>query len=240
MPGVTTIVEEAIAELKANATDERRVKMATYAPTSEEVLGVAVPPMRRLATRLKRQLKTDPASALELASALVESGLHEVRVVGYLLLEGNRQVWPLLNVRSVERLGKGMDNWATVDGFACLVAGQAWRERKIPDRTVAKWARSKNRWWRRAALVSTAPLNSEAKGGAGDTPRTLKLCAMLVDDHDDMVVKAMSWALRELVKPDREAVVSFLKKHDTSLHSRVKREVRNVLETGLKNPKSRA
>ena len=194
-----------------------------------------------LAKRLKRQFHTDSAGALELAIGFVESGVHEARVVGYLLLEGNRQVWPLLDTRTVEMLGKGVDNWGTVDGFACLVSGQAWREGRIRDRTVAKWARSKDRWWRRAALVSTTALNSKAKGGSGDTPRTLEICAMLVADHDDMVVKAMSWALRELVKPDRAAVTGFLETHDLSLHSRVKREVRNVLETGLKNrPKPQA
>ena len=229
-----------IEELNLHAIEERRLKMVSYVPTAEVSLGVPVPPMRVVAKRLKRELKGEPAAALELALALAGTGVHEARVVGYLLLEKNKPVWPLLDAATVERLGKGMDNWGAVDGFACLVSGQAWREGRIGDGTVAKWARSKDRWWRRAALVSTAPLNSRAKGGKGDTGRTLKICAMLVNDHDDMVVKAMSWALRELVKPDRAAVVAFVQEHDAILHSRVKREVRNVLETGLKNPKNRA
>ena len=62
---------------------------------------------------------------------------------------------------------------------------------------------------------------------------------MLAADHDDMVVKGLSWALRELVPMDREAVVAFLEDYDGVLAARVKREVRNKLETGLKNPKSR-
>ena len=56
-------------------------------------------------------------------------------------------------------------------------------------------------------------------------------------DRDDMVVKAMSWALRELIPHDRLAVETFLEKHEDVLASRVKREVRNKLETGLKNPR---
>ena len=54
-----------------------------------------------------------------------------------------------------------------------------------------------------------------------------------------MVVKGLSWALRELVPRDREAVVGFLEEHDGVLAARVKREVWNKLETGLKNPRSR-
>ena len=57
-----------------------------------------------------------------------------------------------------------------------------------------------DRWWRRAALVSTVPLNNKTRGGNGDPARTLAICRMLVADRDDLVVKAMSWALRELAK----------------------------------------
>ena len=60
---------------------------------------------------------------------------------------------------------------------------------------------------------------------------------MLVADHEDMVVKAMSWALRQLVVHDPDAVREFLEEHKDVLAARVKREVRNKLTTGLKNPK---
>jgi 3-methyladenine DNA glycosylase AlkD len=51
-----------------------------------------------------------------------------------------------------------------------------------------------------------------------------------------MVVKALSWALRELVVHDPAAVEAFLAQHEAVLAARVEREVRNKLETGLKNP----
>lgn len=79
-------------------------------------------------------------------------------------------------------------------------------------------------------------LNVRSRGGQGDVPRTLEVCRILVDDHDDMVAKAMSWALRELAVHDPEAVHEFLKEHEKVLAARVKREVRNKLKTGLKNP----
>ena len=63
------------------------------------------------------------------------------------------------------------------------------------------------------------------------------MCRLLVDDSDDMVVKAMSWALRELVVHDPDAVNEFLDEHGDVLAARVRREVRNKLATGLKNPK---
>jgi 3-methyladenine DNA glycosylase AlkD len=59
---------------------------------------------------------------------------------------------------------------------------------------------------------------------------------MLVDDPDDMVVKALSWALRSLVVHDPDGVRDFLGEHNDALAARVRREVTNKLETGLKNP----
>lgn len=52
-----------------------------------------------------------------------------------------------------------------------------------------------------------------------------------------MVVKAMSWALRELAVRAPDSVAAFVAQHDAQLAARVRREVGNKLETGLKNPK---
>jgi hypothetical protein len=52
-----------------------------------------------------------------------------------------------------------------------------------------------------------------------------------------MVVKALSWALLELVYFDAQAVQGFLEEYELVLAGRVKREVGNKLRTGLKNPR---
>jgi 3-methyladenine DNA glycosylase AlkD len=89
-------------------------------------------------------------------------------------------------------------------------------------------------------LVSTVPLNLRSRGGTGDTNRILDICQRLVADRGDMVVKALSWALRELVVWDPDAVRRFLEAHDEVLAPRVRREVRSKLETGRKNPSRQA
>ena len=120
-----------------------------------------------------------------------------------------------------------------VDTFGRFVSGMAWQRGLIPDEAVERWAGSPDRWWRRAALVSTVPLNLRAAGGRGDTERTLRICRLLVADRDDMVVKAMSWALRQLVEWDAAAVRRFLEEEPVA--ARVRREVTTKLETGRKN-----
>ena len=130
-----------------------------------------------------------------------------------------------------------MSSWDQVDCFACYLSGPVWREGQIADAAIVAWAKSKDRWWRRAALVSTVPLNVKAKGGQGDARRSLSICRLLADDRDDMVVKALSWALRALAERDAPAVRRFIEKNEARLAALVLREVRHKLATGRKNPK---
>ena len=159
------------------------------------------------------------------------------RWVAYEVVANHEETYLQLDDVVVERLGSGIDSWHTVDGFARILAGPAWRDGLISDETIFRWARSTDRWWRRAALVSTVALNVRSHGGTGDAERTLTVCRMLLADTDEMVAKAISWALRELVVHDAGIVAQFLDEHENQLTSRVKREVRNKLETGLKAPR---
>jgi 3-methyladenine DNA glycosylase AlkD len=175
--------------------------------------------------------KSSASEVLAVAREVLDSGL---RWVAYELVQHHPDAMGSLDAAKLERFGRGMASWDAVDCFSCYLAGPAWQARQVPDSLIHRWARSTDRWWRRAALVATVALNCPARGGRGDTPRTLRVCKMLVADRDDMVVKAMSWALRELAKRDPRAVRDF--PGDQPVAARVSREVRNKLATGLKNP----
>jgi 3-methyladenine DNA glycosylase AlkD len=181
----------------------------------------------------------DPGLVLRAACALARTPGDGNRFVAYELLRVHEGARALVGERALLRLGRGMDRWEAVDCFSVYVAGPAWREGRVGDATIHRWARSADRWWRRAALVSTVPLNSRAHGGRGDPGRTLRVCRILEGDRDPMVVKALSWALRELSKRDPAAVSNHLRARRGALAALVLREVRNKLETGLKNPRSR-
>jgi 3-methyladenine DNA glycosylase AlkD len=172
---------------------------------------------------------------LAVAHELLET--YGYRSLPYELIEKHRAAFQSIGEAQLESLGKGIDSWWSVDSFARTLAGPAWLRGQVSDAVIHRWARSEDLWWRRAALVSTVALNIRSKGGKGDVTRTLEVCQMLVDDQEDMVVKAMSWALRELVVHDAHAVDAFLEEHEDRLAARVKREVRNKLRTGLKNPR---
>jgi len=188
----------------------------------------------------KRLKQADADLLFKLALNLLQLPAFPYRFVAYELVQHHPATMAGLDKQSIEKLGAGMESWDAVDCFSCYLAGPAWRNGQIDDRVVHRWTGLKDRWWRRAALVATVALNNKARGGHGDTERTLDVCRILLSDRDDMVVKAMSWALRELAKRDPAAVSRFLAAERKTLAPRVVREVENKLATGLKNPKHRA
>lgn len=195
--------------------------------------------IRGLRREFSRKLaQRSPELLLGLATRLASKAMG-ARFIAYELVYYHKPALRSLSTRSLEELGRGIDNWGAVDAFSCYLAGPAWRERQVSSVLIRRWARSKDRWWRRASLVCTVPLNSKARGGTGDVTRTLEICRILLKDRDDMVVKAMSWALRELAKREPKAVSRFLSEHRDQLASRVIREVNNKLNTGLKNTRRR-
>ena len=194
------------------------------------------PNARAVRRKYSRKLKqANPEFILDLARELLEN--YGQRWLACELIQNHKAALQRIGEAELEEFGQGINSWGAVDVFARILAGPAWLNGQVSDGLIHKWAHSEDRWWRRAALVSTVALNVRSHGGRGDVPRTLGVCRLLVDDRDDMVVKAMSWALREIVVHDPDAVRGFLTEYEDVLAARVKREVRNKLTTGLKNPR---
>jgi hypothetical protein len=119
---------------------------------------------RAIRREFSRRLKGEgPGAVLSVALLVLEPLRPVPRFVAYELISNNRGALASLDARQLEKLAGGVDNWADVDAFACFLSGPAWRERQIADGVVYRWARSDDHWWRRAALVSTVPLNNKTR-----------------------------------------------------------------------------
>ena len=171
---------------------------------------------------------------LKVARDLVKEDNVWSRFFAYELVQNHAAAAAMVDEDKLWELGRGMKDWPEVDTFACYVAGPAWRAGQVENSVIMQWARSRDRWWRRAALVATVPLNTKTVGGSGDVGRTLTICELLIDDRDEMVVKAMSWALRALSKRSPQAVNGFMTKYQERLAPRVLQEVSHKILHGTK------
>lgn len=199
----------------------------------------STPVVRAIRREFSRRIaKTEPESVIQLALHLLEEKSGLLRFFSYELVSNHRLASAQLTTEDLLKLGKGLNSWSSVDCFAIYLSGPMWCQGRLSDKTILTWARNEDRWWRRAALVSTVMLSR--RGDSGDLLRAMRICTLLRADRDDMVVKALSWALREIAKKHPAEVRTFLARHGSTLAARVRREVNNKLKSGLKTPRSSA
>src|SRR5262245_40620096 len=135
---------------------------AVVAEIEAQVAGMPVrnvPALRSLRREYSTRTQAIPAGEVVNIAAALITNRRVHRFFGDELIATRADALRTLARTQLERLGSGISSWDEVDSFACYLSGPAWREGQIHDKTIAEWARSKDRWWRRAALVSTVPLN---------------------------------------------------------------------------------
>lgn len=231
-----TIVKNIISSLEILKDEDRIVFAKKSYPTVMKVIGVTVPNEKEILKKLKTQTKSfSGREKLELSKELVNTNIFECQHIAYEFIGKDKKALDELTENDIDDLGKNLDNWVSVDCYSAYLVGYAWRENKISNSKIKAYLKSDDFWVRRIAIVATVSLNQKARGGTGDAKRTLQICSIAVNDHEDMINKALSWALRELAKIDKEPVKKFIEQHKDGLHPRVLREVNNKLKTGTKN-----
>jgi 3-methyladenine DNA glycosylase AlkD len=165
--------------------------------------GVAVPDCRRIA-KAARDL-----SDRELES-LLSSPMHEEREVALMVMAARFERGDEREKSRVFRLYRKnlarVNNWDLVDGSAPAIVGGYFENRYRGQ--LYRWARSKNLWERRIAMLATFRYIKE-----GDFKDALAIARVLRDDEHDLLHKAVGWMLREVGNRDREAEERFLRAH---------------------------
>jgi 3-methyladenine DNA glycosylase AlkD len=98
-------------------------------------------------------------------------------------------------------------NWATTDAICGLLIGPLLVEYPRLAGMVGQWASDRNMWVRRASIVGLIPL--ARKGDALDV--LYKAARTLHRDGEDLIQKAVGWALREAGKTDMDRLEKYLR-----------------------------
>ncbi|MEI7893601.1 MAG: DNA alkylation repair protein [Myxococcales bacterium] len=165
--------------------------------------GIRVPLLRKLRAEY-RDLPV--ADMIE----LLVSPFHEDRLLALLLLM--HRYW------RVDEQGQGeiyeiylshtawINNWDLVDVSAEHIVGSFLRDK---ERTpLYQLAASRDLWERRIAIMATFRYIKRGEFGP-----TLALAAMLLDDKEELIHKAVGWMLRETGKRNMDTEERFLRQH---------------------------
>ncbi len=101
-----------------------------------------------------------------------------------------------------------VSSWADHDSLVHDVLAPMIAAEPARCREVFSWAKSPNRWRRRAACVALIRGTRERRFFR----EIVRLSNQLLDDEDDMVQKGLGWLLRETAKADPQRTVPYLMK----------------------------
>jgi 3-methyladenine DNA glycosylase AlkD len=164
--------------------------------------------LRKAAVQCRRGLARENGMefVVQVADELFSGRILEEKVMAVFLLEkqtknfGDREFQ--LFASWLDRISSWADHDALVhDLLAPMVAADPARCREV-----FLWAKSPNRWRRRAACVALIRGTRERQYFA----EIVRLSNQLLDDKDDMVQKGLGWLLRETAKADPKRTVPYL------------------------------
>ena len=203
-----------IADLQARASKTKAFDLQRFFQTGpgqygegDLFIGVVVPDIRKVAATHKELPFTEIAK-------LVDSPIHEVRMCGLFILcnqykklkdrEDKKKYYDFF-VKNIK--AGNVNNWDLIDVNAPII-GEYLLESDDPLAVLAKFAKSKNLWERRVAIIFTFSFIR-----VGQLDLTIAIAKLLLKDDHDLIHKGVGWMLREAGKRDVMLLRKFLGEH---------------------------
>jgi 3-methyladenine DNA glycosylase AlkD len=166
--------------------------------------------LRRAAVRFRRELRKERGLdfLIQVADHLFSGPVLEEKIAAVFLLEKLDAEFGDREFQLFESWLDRINSWADHDALVHSLIGPMVAAKPTRARTVFRWAKSPNRWQRRAACVALI------RGARARMffPEIQKLSNSLLADKDDMVQKGLGWLLRETAKFDAKRTVPYLMK----------------------------
>ena len=182
----------------------------------DRFLGIKVPVTRSIVKKYRKEVN------LEDIEKLINSGWHEIRLSGFLLLlehykhsqkvKDHEQAESLVDFY-LANIEKG-NNWDLVDLVSEYILGD-WILKYPENENILKELSEKDDslWHQRVAIVSTLTLIR-----AGKFDLTFEIAEKFLTHSHHLIHKATGWMLREIGKRrGKEELVKFLEKHKSKM-----------------------
>jgi 3-methyladenine DNA glycosylase AlkD len=143
---------------------------------------------------------------LDVADKLFRGPVLEEKIAAVFLLEKMDAQFGDREFKLFEAWLDRISSWADHDGLVHYLIAPMVAANSARVKDVFRWAKSRDRWHRRAACVALI------RGARAKMlfPEIVKLSNLLLADEDDMVQKGLGWLLRETAKFDAKRTVPYL------------------------------
>lgn len=204
------IASEIRSVLKRDGSAEHAAGVQWFFKEEVKSHGWYAADLRRLARTYKRSILKESGLAflVRVADRLFRGRVLEEKVVAVLLLEKSTSSFGDDHFALFESWLDRISSWADHDALVHYLIAPMIAAKPSRAREVFRWAKSKDRWHRRAACVALIQGTRQKQFFREIT----RLSGVLLRDEDDMVQKGLGWLLRETAKADRKATLPYLLK----------------------------
>jgi 3-methyladenine DNA glycosylase AlkD len=164
--------------------------------------------LRKAAVRMRRAIlaHASPDYLLQVADKLFRGRVVEEKAMAVLLLEKSVPEFGERECRLLESWLDRVRNWDDHDALVHMLLGPMLVAEPRRARLGLRWAKSQNRWRRRAAAVVLI------RGARKEMfePEIRRVSDQLLSDQDEMVQKGLGWLLREWAKKSPKHAIPYL------------------------------
>ena len=164
--------------------------------------------LRKVAIRFRRTIIREQSLEflVRVADQLFRGDVLEEKTFAVFLLENLTEDFSDQEFRLFESWLSRISNWADHDSLVHYLISPMVAAKTLRAGSVFVWAKSPNRWHRRAACVALI------RGARRKMllPQIKRLTRILLHDEDDMVQKGLGWLLRETAKYNAQSAIPFL------------------------------
>lgn len=179
---------EIIEKLKSLENPENIAGMARFGIVTKKAFGVSAPVLKEIEKDVKKQSENRHELALE----LWETGVHEARIIAYLIDEPKK-----VSEKQMESWAKDFDNWAICDG----TCGHLFCKTEFAYQKVFEWSETDEEFIKRAGIVLVAYLAVHDKKASDERiAEFLPILEKHANDERNFIKKAVNWSLRQIGK----------------------------------------
>ena len=194
--------------LRAAGKSARARSDAAYLKSDLVFYGVTMPELHRITREYAREHPDlDRRQLREIAVGAYATDKHDLRSAAIALLDRRRALLEERDLSWLIDLADASNTWAHVDWLAVGIIGDVVGRYPSSLRRLPRWAKQRNFWVRRTALLAQ---HDQLKRGAGDWPLFTRLADAMLHEKEFFIRKSIGWVLRETSKKRPKLVYDYL------------------------------